>query len=171
MSVIALQSAAAEGMLERDPARARTALQAVTDTAHDALAEMRRLMGVLEESDTDYAPQPGLARLGELAERSGAQLVEEGERPALSPGLDLTAYRVVQESLTNARKHGTGTATVRVRYSPEAVELDVRNAVGFQGESGGHGLAGMEERVRLYGGRLISETADGEFRVLARLPR
>jgi signal transduction histidine kinase len=76
----------------------------------------------------------------------------------------------VQEALTNARKHGAGAATVRVRYSPEAVELDVRNPAGFQGESGGRGLAGMEERVRLYGGRLLTGAEDGEFRVQARLP-
>lgn len=175
MSVISLQAGAAEALLDRDPERARTHLNAVMRTTSDALAEMRRLMGVLEESDAGYAPQPGLAKLGDLVEQAGfpVSLRESGERPALSPGLDLTAYRVVQESLTNARKHGgADRAEVDVRYGADAVELEIRNPLNgwAQGESGGRGLAGMEERVRLYGGELRAGADGAEFRVRARLP-
>ncbi len=175
MSVISLQAGAAEQLLDRDPDRARTHLQAVMATTSDALAEMRRLMGVLEEGDAQYAPQPGLARLPELVAQAGfpVDLREDGERPVLSPGLDLTAYRVVQESLTNARKHGgADRAEVRVRYAADAVELEVSNPLSAwaQGDSGGRGLAGMQERVRLYGGELVAGPAGGEFRVRARLP-
>jgi signal transduction histidine kinase len=175
MSVISLQAGAAEQLLDRDPARARTHLQAVLGTTSDALAEMRRLMGVLEEEDAGYAPQPGLAKLPELAAQAGfpVELRQEGERPALSPGLDLTAYRVVQEALTNARKHGGAErAGVHVRYAADAVEVEIRNPLGAwaQGESGGRGLAGMHERVRLYGGELEAGADGDEFRVRARLP-
>jgi signal transduction histidine kinase len=147
------------------------------------MAEMRRLLDVLRTDDTAYAPQPGLARLGDLLEEvRGAgvpvELIEEGERPRLPPGLDLVAFRVVQESLTNVRKHAPGASTrVLMRFGPSAFELDIANApvnpltTVNGGAEGGHGLIGMRERVRLFGGSCgAGPSEDGGFLVHAVLP-
>ena len=185
VSVISVQAGAAEELVELDGAQARAHMQAVRRTAHEALAELRRLVGVLREDEPAYAPQPGLARLGELVEEARAaglpvELSEEGARPALPPGVDLAAYRIVQESLTNVRRHAGAVATrVRVRYGHEGIELEVSNAAGrgngrppnAAGRGAGHGLIGMRERVRLYGGTLeTGEALGGGYRVSARLP-
>jgi signal transduction histidine kinase len=180
VSVISLQAGAAEQYLERDPARAREHLSSVQSTARDALNEMRRLTGVLRDEAAGYEPQPGLARVDELVERArGAglevELAEEGERQTVPPGVDLAAYRIVQEALTNARKHaGAVAARVRIRYLDSAVEVEVVNAAGSEavnGEGAGHGLVGMRERARVYGGDLeTGHQPDGGYRVRARLP-
>jgi signal transduction histidine kinase len=179
ISVISVQTGAAEQYVERDPARAGEHLEAVRRSARDALTEMRRLTGVLREDEASYDPQPGLERVPDLIEEARAtgldvELVEEGERRRVPPGVDLAAYRIVQEGLTNARKHaGRVAATVRVRYSSEEVEVEIENAAGSGGPGGGsgHGLVGMRERVRVYGGTLeTGPDGNGRYRVLARLP-
>ena len=179
VSVISVQAGAAEQYVERDPARAREHLDAVRRSAHDALTEMRRLTGVLRDEEASYQPQPGVARLPELVEQARAaglvvELAEEGQRAQLPPGVDLAAYRIVQEALTNARKHaGPVAAAVRVRYAPDAVEIQVENEAGPGGPGGGsgRGLVGMRERVRVYGGTLeTGPDGNGRYRVRARLP-
>jgi signal transduction histidine kinase len=186
VSIVAVQAGAAEEWLDSDPERAREHLASVRRTAREAMTEMRRLLDVLRTDDTAYAPQPGLSRLPELLDETRAaglpvELVEEGERPELSPGLDLVAFRIVQESLTNVRKHAGEVPTrVLLRYRGDELELEVTNEPsaapstidgGDKGLDGGHGLVGMRERVRLYGGRLeTGENGDGGFRVHALLP-
>jgi signal transduction histidine kinase len=180
VSVIALQAGAAEQLLKRDPDRAATHLETIQRTAREALGEMRRLMGVLREDEPSLSPQPGIARVPELVAQATedgltVELVESGTRPEISPGVDLAAYRVVQEALTNARKHaGPVAAEVRIAYEPAAVEVEVTNAAGSIGpdQNGGkQGLIGMRERVRLFGGSFdAGPRAEGGFRVRARFP-
>jgi signal transduction histidine kinase len=184
VSIVAVQAGAAEALLESDPERARQHLAAVRRTAREAMSEMRRALDVLRESDAPHAPQPGLVRLDDLVDDiRGAgvpvELVEEGERPSLSPGLDLVVYRVIQEALTNVRKHAGNVPTrVHLAYRPRELELDVVNdggsstaAPSTNGAGGGHGLIGMRERVILFGGRFDAGARDdGGFRVHARLP-
>ena len=179
VSVISLQAGAAEQLLRKDPDAAAEHLQAVRRTAHEALVEMRRLLAVLREDAPTYDPQPGLDRLDALvAQARAGGLTVEVERAdtdaPLAPGVDLAAYRIVQEALTNARKHaGAVHARVRVTRDPQTLDIEVVNdgpPVHVNG-SGGHGLAGMAERVRLFGGTLdAAPRADGGFRVHARLP-
>jgi signal transduction histidine kinase len=179
ISVISVQAGAAEQYVDRDPARAREHLEAVRRSARDALTEMRRLTGVLRDDAASYEPQPGLERIPDLVEQARAaglevELVERGERRDLPPGVDLAAFRIVQEALTNARKHaGPVATTVRVTYAPDDVEVEVENAAGAGtgGDGSGHGLVGMRERVRVYGGTIEAGPGDdGRFRVHARLP-
>ncbi|HEX2084250.1 MAG TPA: histidine kinase [Solirubrobacteraceae bacterium] len=175
VSVISLQAGAAEQLVAKDPEKAATHLRAVRETAHQALVEMRRLMGVLKEDEADYAPQPGLHMLDELVARSGldVEVVREGERRDVAPGVDLAAYRIVQEALTNARKHGGAKrARVRIGYEDDAVGVEVTNPLGrgTNGEGGGQGLVGMRERARLFGGTLEAGPEGDAFTVRARLP-
>jgi signal transduction histidine kinase len=179
VSMIAVQAGAAEELVERDPAAAREHLSAVRKTAREALVEMRRLLGVLREDAATYSPQPGLARVEDLVDEARAagvpiELYEEGERPAVAPGIDLAAYRIVQEALTNVRKHaGVVATTVTVRYRRDGIDLEVVNAPGATGNGGGsgHGIVGMRERARVYGGTIdAGPEGDGGFAVRARLP-
>lgn len=185
VTVMVVQAGAAEQVVEDDPEVARKALQTIRSTGTSALAEMRRVVEVLRGDEAGMLdPQPGVAALPSLVEETRATGLEatlevEGEPRPLSPGLDLTAYRIVQESLTNARRHGEATgATVVLRYGDGELDVEVRDdgavASGSNGShsgNGGHGLAGMRERVSLYGGELeTGPTADGGFRVRARLP-
>jgi signal transduction histidine kinase len=181
MSVIVVQAGAAEEICERDPDRARQALRSIRDAGNDALSELRRLLGILR-SDTDelsLEPQPGLGRLDDLTRQVGdagldVQLDITGRVQPLPPGLDLTAYRVVQEALTNVRKHaGTGRAHVMVTYRPHELELAICDdgTRGPEPNPDGHGLLGMRERVELYGGTLMAQPrVTGGFEVRARLP-
>ena len=179
VSIIAVQAGAAEELVEREPAQAREHMASVRRTAREALVEMRRLLGVLREDEATYAPQPGLARVEELlddARTAGipVELRQEGQRPAVAPGIDLAAYRIVQEALTNVRKHaGPVPTTVTVRYSPDEIDVEVANAPGSTGNGGGsgHGLVGMSERARVYGGSVeAGPDGSGGFAVRARLP-
>ena len=180
VSVIAVQADAAEAALEHDPARAGAPLRTIRGSAHEALGEMRRMLGVLREEDegSEHGPQPGLAQLPALLEhaRSAGVPVElrvAGEPRPLSASLDLTAYRILQEALTNVRKHAPGApAVVRLAWSPATLELGVRDAgPGSNGSEGGHGLIGMQERVRIHGGRIhTGAPAGGGFEVIVQLP-
>ena len=142
---------------------------------------MRRLLGALRDSDGDpaFAPQPRLADVERLVEQTRAagvatELRVEGDPQALSPGLDLSAYRIVQEALTNVIKHANAShAVVVLRYRSGELELEVvDDGVGGRGaESGGHGLLGIRERVELYGGRLsVGKREGGGYVLRARLP-
>ena len=180
LSVIAIQSSAAEAALERDPALAGPPLTAIRSSAEEALAEMRRLLGVLrvEGEGGEHAPQPGLARLPELVEHARAAgvpvtLEVDGTPRPLPASVDVSAFRIVQEALTNVRKHAGGApATVRVAWEPRALAVAVRDrGTGDVQTGSGHGLVGMRERVRLHGGQLrAGRCADGGFEVEAVLP-
>lgn len=161
------------------------ALESIETTGREALSELRRMLGVLHHgpSEGPLRPQPGLAHIAELVDQSRAagiraSLVVEGEDIAVPPGLGIAAYRIVQESLTNAAKHATGsTVTATVRFGPDVLEVEVVDAGPARGHrppvpsGGGHGLVGMRERVALFGGTLDADHApDGGFRVRARLP-
>jgi signal transduction histidine kinase len=149
--------------------------------AQDALAEMRQLLGVLrEEDDTgSVSPQPGLAELPALVERTqsagvAVTLEVAGEPRVLPTGLDLSAYRIAQEALTNVVRHAAGApATLRIDWRPAALAITVTNPVnGHTGvrDRGGHGLVGMRERARLHDGTLRAGPEDGHFVVQAVLP-
>jgi signal transduction histidine kinase len=181
VSVMTVQAGAARLLLPEDPARAREPLVSVEETGREALAEMRRLFGIVrgDEDDAALAPQPGLARLDVLVEQARkaglpVELTLEGERHVLSPGLDLTAFRIVQEALTNALKHARpASAHVAIRYGREALDLEITNdgRRAQTGEGTGHGLVGMRERVALYGGELEAGPREpGGYAVRARLP-
>jgi len=188
ISVIAIQADAADQVLDRDPTRARSPLQTIQHTARDALVEMRRLVGLLRDDDEHLplAPAPGLSALDALVDevrRSGLQVTVRttGEPQPLPQTLDLTAYRVVQEGLTNALKYaGPARARVTIAYHPDAVDIEVQDKAHRRRESaastqpaggdGGHGLLGIRERVALLSGQMDSgPTADG-FTLRVRLP-
>jgi signal transduction histidine kinase len=178
VSVMVVQAGGARRILDRDPARAVEAAAHIEDVGRAALAEMRRLLGVLHHSD-ERAPQPTLRELDALVDRTRAAglpvtLTVEGEPRSLPAGMDLAAYRVVQEALTNAIKHaGAAPTEVTVRWEPAHLELEIvdNGAPAANGNGGGHGLVGMEERVRLYDGELrAGRRQGGGFEVVARLP-
>jgi signal transduction histidine kinase len=182
VSMVAVQAETARLTTPGMPPEGQARLAAIGDTARDALTEMRRLLGVLRTDaggDPERAPQPGLDRLDELlagAREAGTsvRLTVRGDAVELSPGVDLTAYRVVQEALTNARRHAPGAEVeVEVLYGEDAVRVRVRDdGPGPDGTGhSGHGLVGMHERVSMIGGRLRVGPADGGgFAVEASLP-
>jgi len=182
VSVMVVQAEAADEVLDDNPAAAREALRKVQRGGRDALAELRRVVGILRDNGArpDLAPQPGLATLETLVSQMReaglpTELRIEGERRPLPHGIDLSAYRIVQEALTNVLKHaGPARATVVVRYSADALVLEVSDngrGAGAMANGAGHGLAGMRERVTLYGGKVEATTRrEGGFRVLAVLP-
>jgi signal transduction histidine kinase len=176
-----VQAGAARLVLAEDPERARGPLLAVEETGRQSLAEMRRLVGLLRPEEPGAAPAPraSLAALTDLlaqVRNAGlpVELAVDGDRRALPPGIELAAYRIVQEALTNARRHASPThATVALRYAPGALEIEIANDVrGRTSPNGtGHGLVGMRERVALYRGELEAGPQQGRgFVVRARLP-
>ena len=179
MGVIVIQAQAAQRCLDADPAAARAALAAVESVGRQGLGEMRRLLDLLTGTDRSGPhPQPGLNRLGDLVEQvRGAGLPVEvevrGELAGLPAGVDLAAYRIVQESLTNVLKHARATtAHVVVRRSGQELDIEVRDdGAGVTAPSGpGRGLVGMRERVALYGGHVeAGAAAEGGYRVRATL--
>jgi signal transduction histidine kinase len=180
VSVMVVQAGGARRIVERDPARAVEAAAHIEEVGRAALTEMRRLLGVMHHGE-EREPQPGMRGLGALVERTRAaglpvSLTVEGEPRSLPAGMDLAAYRVVQEALTNAIKHaGAAPTEVTVRWQPEHLELEIVDtgapAAAANGNGGGHGLMGMAERVRLYDGDLrTGRRAGGGFEVVARLP-
>jgi signal transduction histidine kinase len=192
VSVMVVQAGAARRLVDGDPAQARQALTSIESTGRQALAEMRRLVGVMrhdgearpEEAADALAPQPGLADLDALVSRARdagleVELQVEGAPRPLAAGVDLSAYRIVQEALTNCLKHaGAAKAIVHLCYGREDLELQVlddgRGVVGLRDagrENGGHGLIGMRERVAVFGGNLdVGPRPGGGFKVDARLP-
>ena len=182
VSVMVVQAAAAKRIVEREPDRAEEAIVSIEGTGREALAEMRRLLGVLRRGDEDLAlaPQPSLSRVDALLARTRAAgldvaLERSGDDAPLPAGVDLAAYRVVQEALANVVRHaGAEHATVRLTYDPRAVVVEVvddgRGAADGGGKAG-HGLIGLRERVDLYGGDFeAGPRAEGGFGVRARLP-
>ena len=155
-------------------------MRSIETTGRQALVEMRRLLGVLRHTETDLslAPQPGLDDLEELIRQVReaelpVELRVEGEAAPLPPGVDLSAYRIVQEALTNTLKHaGPANALVTIRYRNDEVELEITDDGAGTGNGGGsgQGLIGMRERVAVYGGVFESGEHDGGYRVRARLP-
>lgn len=183
VSVIAVQAGAARVTVGTDPGRAVQALDLIERTARSALSELRLLLGILRRSDAPAdlrRPHPGLDRLDELvdqAREAGLRLQArvQGETRPLSGVVDVCAYRIVQEALTNALKHATGADVyVLVRYGSEHLVITVVDdgpGASCSDTTPGHGLIGMRERVALVGGQLHVGTAlAGGFRVEARLP-
>jgi signal transduction histidine kinase len=182
ISVINVQAGVARHLMDSSPDQARTALGLVREASKTVLSEMSSVVGLLrtQEEDEPTEPAPGLARLEALVESArsaGLQLrwTSTGQPYELPSINDLTAYRVVQESLTNAVKYGSGTADLVIDHGPTAVRIDVRNPVGATppaSAGGGHGLIGMRERVEAVRGFLVTgPTADGTFTVHAEIPR
>ena len=183
VSVIVVQASAAEDVFDTRPDQARAALRSIEQAGRDALRELRTLLGggASPGGPDPTHPQPGLARLDELAEPlrlGGLDVVvrREGEAAELPAGVDLSAYRIVQEALTNTLRHARATrAEVTVRYHDGAVELEIRDdgrgAPGALVNGAGQGLVGMRERAALLGGTLeAGPLPGGGYRVHARLP-
>jgi signal transduction histidine kinase len=181
VSVMTVQASGVRRLLRPDQEREREALLVVERTGREALAEMRRMVGVLRrpEEGPALAPQPSLEHVGRLVEQTReaglpVELRVEGEAVQLPVGVDLTAYRLVQEGLTNALKHARATrAEVIVNYSDGHVEVVVSDdGHGAESSDGtGHGLVGMRERVSVYGGELqAGPRPEGGYRLRARLP-
>ena len=184
LGVIALQAGVGAHVIDTDPIEAKATLTAVAQRSRTALTEVRRILGALREKHDDpgYSPMPGLDAVGDLAaELTTAglpvQVRIEGDRGHIPAALDLTAYRLVQESLTNVVKHaGPAHAQVTVRYQTDAVTIEVVDdghpaAATRDRANPGHGQLGMRERVAVFGGSLTTGAPpDGGYRVTARLP-
>ncbi|TDU05720.1 signal transduction histidine kinase [Streptomyces sp. 846.5] len=189
VSVMIVQADGASYVMDSSPEQAKQALATIAGTGRQALEEMRRLLGLLRSADTvgEYVPQPGVEQLPDLLEQvrnAGLPVAftVEGEPRELPRGVELTAYRIVQEALTNARKHGgpTASASVRIRFDGRGLDMLIEdNGRGASaelardgGEDGfGHGLIGMRERVGMVGGTLdAGPRPGGGFRINAVLP-
>jgi signal transduction histidine kinase len=187
MSVVAVHAGTGRMVAEENPTAAKEALATIETATRSALLEMRRLLGVLRgaqgEAQGPLAPAPGLSNLDVLVSdvvKSGVtvEVRVEGSRHDVPVGVDLSAYRIVQEALTNVIKHaGRARATVAVRYCDDALTIEVDNDGGGQPgpvvatASGGNGLAGMRERVAMFDGELSAGPLPaGGYRVAARLP-
>jgi signal transduction histidine kinase len=183
MGVIVIQSQAAQRLLPSDPATAQRAMVSIEVTGRQGLAEMRRLLDVLIGSDEQapLAPQPGMRQLDALLDQVrmaglSVDLQVEGDPRTLPPGVDLSAYRIVQEALTNTLRHaGPAQARVSLRFRPDGVDVEVADdgkaTASAPGRVDGHGLIGMRERVTLYGGSLSTGCRrEGGYVVRAHLP-
>ncbi|MEV4423887.1 histidine kinase [Streptomyces sp. NPDC049602] len=189
VSMMTIQAGAARTVLATSPELAREAMLAVEAAGRTAMSELRHVMGLLTmaaegpdpAADVDLAPQPGLGRLTELADgvRTSGTAVEvevRGEPAALPAGVDLAAYRVVQEGLTNAVKHAAGArVSVTVEYGADRVRVEVSDTGGRRLRTaepgGGHGLLGLRERLAVYGGTLdAGSRPHGGYRVRAVIP-
>jgi signal transduction histidine kinase len=182
MGVIAVQAGVGAHVIDTDPAEAKKSLEAISLTSRSTLTEIRRMLGVLrDDARAEFAPAPGLVDLERLVQQIcdagvDTHVTWEGHRGEVPHGVDLTAYRIVQESLTNVLKHGGPNVhvDVTIRYEPEALDVEiVDDGRGVNGRSSasGHGLLGMRERVAVYGGSFdAGPHAGGGFRVAARLP-
>ncbi|MEW2392449.1 sensor histidine kinase [Streptomyces venezuelae] len=188
MSVISVQAGLATFVFGSDPATARAALGTISGTSGEALEELRRMLRVLRAEDGEHtgdapaAPMPGLARLDEMVERVRAggvpvELRVTGTPRPVAPGIELCAYRVVQEALTNVLKHARGAAaTVELAYRRGHIEVSVtddgQGVIQDRVRTGsGHGLIGMRERAKLYGGAIsIGPLSEGGFAVRLTLP-
>jgi signal transduction histidine kinase len=176
-----VQAAAAEDVVHTDPERAASLLREVTTVGRQALVETGQLLRLVRDPDDELGlrPGPGLGQLDGLiagARRSGldVEITAAGQLTGLPPALDLSAYRIVQEAVTNAGKHGTGPASLRVARAPDHLEIVAENPMSASvasGAGGGLGLVGMSERVAAFGGHLEhGATAEGTYRLAATLP-
>jgi signal transduction histidine kinase len=183
MSVIAIQAEAAPYKVADPPPELAESFADIRASALEGLTELRRILGVLRtDPSAQTAPQPGLERLEEIVSsaRAGGLSVETsiiGEAPILPAGVGLSAYRILQESLSNAMRHAPGASVrVEIAYEPDVLRLRVRNGAGTRPDrvvraGGGHGLVGMRERAAMLGGEFTAgPTADGGFVVTAALP-
>lgn len=186
LNLIVIQAAGARRVLESKPEIARDSLESIESVGREALSDMERMLGVMRaagQGEPDLGPQPGLQQLDSLAAQvsEAGLLVEvtvEGRRSDLPASVELSAYRIVQESLTNALKHSHGTrARVSIRYGPGALDIEIvddgRGLTGQKAQSDrdGRGLIGMRERVAVFGGELTAGPMPaGGYRVRARLP-
>jgi signal transduction histidine kinase len=178
VSVMVVQAGAAEGLLDSEPQRAREPLRHIRERGHDAVLELRGLLMMLRGEPVALSPQPRLADLDELVEETrdaglAVELRADGVLEEIPAGVQLAAFRIVQEALTNVRKHAAA-SKVEVKVSRVRDQLEVQVADdgrGPEGRSRGHGLIGMRERAALYGGSVnFGARADGGFTVEARLP-
>jgi signal transduction histidine kinase len=184
VSVMTVQASAARRVMERSPGAAAEAVEAIERTGREALAEMRRMVAVLrpEDDGRPFQPQPGVRDLETLIEQMestglSVDMRLEGRPRDLPPSLDLSAYRIVQESLTNVLKHaGPVHAEVVLRYGTSDIEIEVTDdgtvaAARSETRNGGHGVIGMRERAALFGGELsVTSRPEGGYCVRARLP-
>ncbi len=183
LSVIVVQAEGGRALAAKRPDKAGEVLGTIAETSREALEEMRRMVGLLrsgrtEDEQTTYVPTPGLAEIPELVRKTSeaAELVVFGEMPVVSQALGLTAYRIVQESLTNVLKHGGPAATARITlaFTAASVEIEVSDTgrgAAVEADGRGHGLRGMAERVTLHGGTLsAAPRPHGGFAVRASLP-
>jgi signal transduction histidine kinase len=180
INVILVQAGAARLLAEKNPQQARTAIETIEDVARDTVADIDRLVGALREDGAagavDVDPPIGLAALETLTSRERAGGLEiavrvHGKERPISPAVDQAAYRILQEALTNAARHGAGSAEIEMAFGPRALELTITNPTnGETIDEGGHGIVGMRERAVLLGGRLEVAGENGVFRVEATLP-
>jgi signal transduction histidine kinase len=181
LSIMVVQAGAERRAIGDDRPQTSEVLETIEDTGRAAMAEMRRLLGMLRRSDDELAlaPQPSLRYLDDLVAqvREAGMPVElriEGTPRPIAPGIDLSAYRIVQEALTNALKHaGPARARVTVRYGENELDIEIADdgAGGADAAPGGHGLVGMRERVALFGGDLAAgRRLGGGYAVRAKLP-
>jgi signal transduction histidine kinase len=185
INVIAVEAGAARLWQEQDPGRSRAALETIEDVAHRTVAEIDQIVHSLRDDEGPAAangvePSPGLAAFDSLIAQHGSAglpvtLQTKGEPRPLGGAVDRTAYRILQEALTNCARHGAGDASVELAYGPHALELTISNAVRpgstvRAGLGGGHGLVGMGERAAQLGGELEAGRRNGTFSVHARLP-
>lgn len=181
VSVIVIQAGGGLRAIDTRPDEARSALDVIARTGRQALGDMRRMLGILGEGEGN-GPMPGLDSLDDLLEQVRAaglavELVVDGPARPLDPGLELSAYRIVQEGLTNSLKHARGGhAVVTVRYGPAALEISIHDERGPGGPPGmepeheGRGLVGMRERAAMFRGTFAAEPTTTGFRVTAYLP-
>jgi len=185
INVILVQAGAARLLQDREPELVGRALTTIEDVARETIGEIERLVGGLrEDGDPDaesgaIEPPTGLAGIDTLAERHRAAgqpvgIRVDGRRRGLAPGVDQAAYRIIQESLTNAARHGSGRTDVEIAYGDTDLRVRVTNPVSRPADAdalaGGHGVLGMGERAALLGGTFEAGPVGGDFRVLARLP-
>jgi signal transduction histidine kinase len=189
ISVMVVQAEGARRMMDRDPKRAKAALDQIEGTGRAALVEMRRLLGVLrkERDGVVRTPQPGTGTLDMLVDRAqeaglDVRVAIDGQRKTLPAGIDVSVFRIIQEALTNALKHaGPTRADVLLTYHPDSIEVEIVDAgivngyepEGSDPENPQHGLLGMKERVSLYGGEIATgpcEDGRDGYRVWARIP-
>jgi len=180
INTILVQAGAARLLRESDPERSHQAVESIEELARETIEDIDRMVGSLrEESEADRAPLPGVDQIEALVERQRVSGLDvdlriDGERGRSLPrAVDSAAYRIAQESLTNAARHGAGTAAMVIRRGPQSLELTVTNPVGSEEPTrpgGGRGIAGMRERAKLLGGTLEAGRNGSQFRVRAALP-
>jgi signal transduction histidine kinase len=184
INVILVQAGAARLLQQRDPGAVRAALTTIEEVARETIGEIDQLIRGLREngsrSEQEKAIEPpiGLTALETLAERHRAagltvEIQVEGRRRSLAPGLDQAAYRILQESLTNAARHGSGRAVVEIAYDETQLELTISNPIQAGSDDDavqGHGILGMRERAQLLGGRLDAGFSNGRFREHTQVP-